>query len=73
MPPNPFTDNISIRLNPAAENTYEVRLTDLTGHCMVHLISQSKLLHIPTQKLATGICLLQIQMDGQQWIRKLIK
>ena len=72
--PNPFSDNIQIHLDNETQNSYIIRLYDLTGTLMYQQKSFTKTTQIENlQKLPLGLYFLDIQTDKGHVLRKIVK
>ncbi len=74
---NPFKNNISIRFVQAPETAGKLRLTDMSGRLMatqkIAVGEQQVQFLLPPGKLSRGIYLLQALINGNEFIKQVIK
>ena len=76
--PNPFSDQVNLTFNLPQNQTFTIRLYDITGKERIKLPNLERnggisSWFIPTQDLPAGIYLLTLRSDDFSFTRKLIK
>jgi len=75
--PNPFNDNITITFNDNYNEEIDLRMFDITGKLVIHekyfSLNKEKSIILNTNRLMSGIFIINIQGDRQLQSFKLIK
>jgi|GEM_PF-6590540 len=75
LAPNPASESVNIRVNGAADAKVGVRVLSMTGAVMIEteMSSAANQLTVPVTNLATGVYLVEVNVDGQKITRQLVK